>query len=100
MFQWRLSNLSGKHFFINKISLFWRFVSSGAVAEGPVERPKRALRRGCEREANLDGFDLTVEKACDNGQAGNEYEQAFRNQHVRLVVAGQQDPAHGALLLT
>jgi len=53
-----------------------------------------------EGEANLYGKGLTGEKACDNGQAGNDYEQAFRNQHVRLVVAGQQDPAHGALLLT
>jgi hypothetical protein len=62
--------------------------------------PEKVTPTGLQEGGKLYGKDLTGEKACDNGQAGNDYEQAFRNQHVRLVVAGQQDPAHGALLLT
>ena len=53
-----------------------------------------------EGGANLHGKDLTGEKACDNGQTGINHEQTFCNQHLWLVVAGQQEPAHGALLLT
>jgi hypothetical protein len=62
--------------------------------------PEKVTPMGLQEGANLCGKDLTGEKACDNGQAGIDYGQAFRNQYIRLVVAGQQDPAHGALLLT
>jgi hypothetical protein len=92
--------LSEKHFIFNKIRPFdvlslrgqrWR-----VLPDARKGRPDGFAEGG----ANLCGKDLTGEKACDNGQAGVNHEQTFCNQHVRLVVAGQQDPAHGALLLT
>jgi hypothetical protein len=33
MSQWQLCNLSEKQFFINKISIFWRFVSLATAVE-------------------------------------------------------------------